>query len=190
MTESACGASAPLWIGSDTHCAVSGAPLDRSRVPRSRPARVAPGIVLLATWLAFARLALPLPGTADAAQGFRGKVVAVTDGDTITVLHDGRSEAVRLNGIDAPEKGQAFGERAKQFTASLAFGKVVSVRAKDLDRYGRTIADVILSDGRGLNQEVVRAGYAWWFRRYSADYRLANLEAEARAARVGLWADR
>jgi endonuclease YncB( thermonuclease family) len=116
-------------------------------------------------------------------------VVGVTDGDTITVLRKGRNEALRLHGIDAPEKGQAFGERAKQFTSGLAFGKTVAVRLKDRDRYGRRIGDVFLPDGRNLNQEVVRAGYAWWYRGYSADQRLAVLEAEARAARHGLWAD-
>ena len=108
-------------------------------------------------------------------------MVGVTDGDTITVLRNGRHEALRLHGIDAPEKGQAFGERAKQFTSGLAFGKTVVVRVKGRDRYGRTIGDVSLPDGRNLNQEVVRAGYAWWYRRYSADQRLAVLEAEARA---------
>jgi endonuclease YncB( thermonuclease family) len=127
--------------------------------------------------------------TGPPAQTFLGKVVGVADGDTITVLHDRRPETIRLNGIDAPEKGQAFGNRAKQFTSELAFGEVVHVLVRDQDRYGRTVADVRLSDGRGLNHEVVRAGYAWWFRRYSTDQSLGAAEAEARAARRGLWAD-
>jgi endonuclease YncB( thermonuclease family) len=63
------------------------------------------------------------------------------------------------------------------------------VRVRGRDRYGRTIGDVFLPDGRHLNQELVRAGYAWWYRRYSADQRLAALEGEARAARRGLWTD-
>lgn len=113
----------------------------------------------------------------------------VTDGDTITVLHDGRLRVVRLNGIDAPEWGQPSGQQAKQFTADLALGKTVTVRIREQDRYERTIADVILPDGRSLNQEIVRAGYALWFRRYSADPRLAVAEAAARGARAGLWAD-
>jgi endonuclease YncB( thermonuclease family) len=123
------------------------------------------------------------------AEEFRALVVGVTDGDTITVLRDGRHEALRLHGIDAPEKRQAFGERAKQFTSDLVFGKTVVVRVGGRDRYGRTIADVFLRDGRSVNQEVVRAGYAWQYRRYSGDQRLAVLEAEARAAFRGLWAD-
>jgi hypothetical protein len=113
----------------------------------------------------------------------------VADGDTITVLHDRRPETIRLNGIDAPEKAQAFGNRAKQFTAELAFGQIVQVTVRDQDRYGRTVADVRLPDGRSLNHEVARGGYAWWFRRYSRDASLAALESEARTARRGLWAD-
>ena len=86
-------------------------------------------------------------------------------------------------------RGRPSATRAKQFTSGLAFGKTVVVRVRGRDRYGRTIGDVILPDGRNLNQELVRAGYAWWFRRYSADQRLAALEAQARASRRGLWAD-
>ncbi len=78
---------------------------------------------------------------------FSGRVVGISDGDTITVMHDG-AEKIRLYGIDAPEKGQAFGNRAKQFVATLAFGKEVKIEVKGQDRYGRTVADVILPDGK------------------------------------------
>ena len=120
---------------------------------------------------------------------FRGKVVGAADGDTITVLHDGHGERVRLHGIDAPEKGQPFGNRAKQYASELTFGNIVTVEPTDRDQYGRIVADVRLPDGRSLNREMVRAGLAWWYRRYSHDPELARLEAEARAARRGLWAD-
>lgn len=83
-----------------------------------------------------------LASTLAIAGGFTGKVVRVIDGDSISVMHDGKAEQVRLNGIDCPEKGQAFGKRAKQATSSLAFGKDVTVDAKTTDRYGRTVADV------------------------------------------------
>jgi endonuclease YncB( thermonuclease family) len=63
------------------------------------------------------------------------------------------------------------------------------VRATGRDRNGRLLGEVVLPDGRSLNQELVRAGYAWWFRKYSRDGRLARLEEEARADRRGLWAD-
>jgi micrococcal nuclease len=71
------------------------------------------------------------------------------------------------------------------------FGKEVNVRDRGLDRYGRTIGEVFLTDGRNVNHEIVRAGLAWWFRRYAPDDRtLAKLEKSAREARRGLWADR
>jgi endonuclease YncB( thermonuclease family) len=123
------------------------------------------------------------------AETFTGQVIGVTDGDTISVLRAGRREVVRLLGIDAPERRQAYGERAKQHAAALAFGKVVAVEAPGRDRHGRLLAEVRLPDGRSLNQELVRAGAAWWFRRYSTDPTLARLEAEARGARRGLWSD-
>src|SRR5262245_35031169 len=115
--------------------------------------------------------------------------VGVTDGDTLTVLRSNRPEVLRLRGIDAPERGQAYGERARQHATALAFGTIVTVEAAGRDRHGRLLAEVRLPDGRSLNRELVRAGLAWWFRRYSQDPGLAALEADARAARRGLWAD-
>jgi micrococcal nuclease len=104
-------------------------------------------------------------------------------------LSRGKPELICLNGIDCPEQGQAFGAQAKQFTSDLALGKEVRVKVKKYDRNGRTIGDVILPDGLNLNQELVQAGMACWFRRYSDDSTLKQLEEEARAAKRGLWAD-
>ena len=118
-----------------------------------------------------------------------GRVVRVIDGDTIDVMHNGRSERVRLNAVDCPERGQPFGTAAKQFTSSLVFGQAVIVRSSGQDRYGRTIGDVVLPDGHSLNPELVKAGMAWWYRQYSSDKTLEALETEARAQRHGLWAD-
>jgi len=73
------------------------------------------------------------------AEDFSGKVVGISDGDTIRVMHEGRAERVRLWGIDAPESGQPWGTRAKQFTGDVAFGKTVTVRVRDIDRYKRTV---------------------------------------------------
>jgi endonuclease YncB( thermonuclease family) len=128
------------------------------------------------------------PGGAGTGR-FTGKVIGIADGDTIEVLRDRQPVTVRLNGIDAPEGGQAFGTKARQFVASLAFGQIVTIVEHGTDRYNRTIGDVVLPDGRVLNREVVRAGFAWWFRRYSTDASLGELEAEARAAKRSLWAD-
>lgn len=120
---------------------------------------------------------------------FSGRVVGVTDGDTIKVLHNGKAEKIRLHGIDCPEKAQPFGTKAKQFTSEMVFGKTVAVQVTDTDRYGRTVADVILPDGRVLNRELVASGLAWWYRKYSKDESLGQLEGKARSAKRGLWAD-
>src|SRR5207249_123625 len=98
---------------------------------------------------------------------FSGRAVGVSDGDTIKILHNSKPEKVRLNGIDCPEKGQAYGSKAKQITSALAFGKVVTVKVRGVDKYGRTVADVILPDSRILNRELVSAGLAWWYRKYA-----------------------
>ncbi len=142
---------------------------------------------LTATLPLFFSLAL-LTSQALAAD-FTGRVVGVSDGDTITVLHNGKGERIRLHGIDCPEKRQAFGNRAKQFTSNLVFAKTVTVQVMDRDRYGRTVGEVLLPDGRSLNHELVRAGLAWMYRRYTDDQSLSDLEEEARVARRGLWAD-
>lgn len=121
---------------------------------------------------------------------FTGKVVGVIDGDTIEVLNEQTPIRIRLHGIDCPEKGQPFGKRAKQAASALAFGKDVTVDDRGRDRYGRTIAGVILPNGVSLNQELVKQGWCWWFRRYApGDSVLEGLEQEAREAKRGLWAD-
>jgi endonuclease YncB( thermonuclease family) len=121
---------------------------------------------------------------------FSGKVVKVTDGDTLQIMWNGKAEKIRLAGIDCPEKsGQAFGTAATRYALELAAQQVVLVRVASRDRYGRMVGEIILPDGRSLNQELVRAGYAWWYRKYSTDRTLADLEDEARRNRRGLWSD-
>lgn len=125
------------------------------------------------------------------AESFSGKVIGVSDGDTISVMRGGRAEKVRLYGIDAPEKKQAFGNRAKQAASDLAFGKMVTVTVVGRDRFGRTVGEVIIPNGRSMNRELLRAGYAWWYWQFAKnDKTLRRLEEEARAARRGLWQDR
>ena len=103
-------------------------------------------------------------------------------------LRDRTQIRIRLYGIDCPETGQDFGSRAKQFTSELAFGKVVKVVPRATDGYGRVVAEVVLPDGQVLNDELVRAGLAWWYRQYARDIgTLSQLEAEAREAKRGLW---
>src|SRR5262245_27627309 len=124
------------------------------------------------------------------AEQFTGKVVGISDGDTISVLREGKAVKVRLHGVDTPEKAQAFGTQARKFTSDLVFQQTVTVIVQNTDRYGRLVGDVLLPDGRSLNQELVKAGMAWWYRPYAPnDIMLAQLEAEARTAKRGLWAD-
>jgi endonuclease YncB( thermonuclease family) len=142
--------------------------------------------------LASLLIAAGAPGRVGAARvtpGFTGKVVGVYDGDTFTILHEGKAKKVRVNGIDCPEMGQPFGKNAKQYASGLIFGRVVTVSVFGRDRYGRTIGDAALADGRILSKEMVRAGMAWQYWQYSKDKDLAALEAEARSSKRGLWAD-
>ena len=89
---------------------------------------------------------------------FTGPVVSVLDDSTIDVLHNREPERIRLNGIDCPEKGQAFGKRAKQATSALAFGKEVTVQTHGHDKYKRIIGDAILPDRTNINHALVKAG--------------------------------
>lgn len=120
---------------------------------------------------------------------FTGKVVAVADGDTITVLRDREQVKVRLVQIDAPEKAQAFGNRSKQSLSDLCFNKTAKLDDNGKDRYGRTLARVYC-DGVDANAEQVRRGMAWVYERYAQkNSPLYRMQAEANAARRGLWAD-
>jgi endonuclease YncB( thermonuclease family) len=118
-----------------------------------------------------------------------GPVVSVLDGDTIKVSRNHRNVTIRLNGIDAPEKGQAYGHKATEFVVLQAFAKEVTVQTYGLDKYGRTIGDVHLPDGTLLNKELIKAGLAWWYCKYSVDQSLVEMEVEAREAKRGLWQD-
>ena len=92
------------------------------------------------------------------AADFSGQVVSILDGDTLAVLHNHHVERIRLSGIDCPEKGQAYGKRAKQAASELVFGKEVMLQTHGKDKYGRTLADVILADGTNVNQMLVKNG--------------------------------
>jgi micrococcal nuclease len=142
-------------------------------------------LIILSTCLLLSSLL-----TAPVILAFTGPVIGIVDGDTIDVLHNGQSERIRLNGVDCPERGQAYGKKAKQFTADLIFGKEVSVNPLRKDRHGRTVADVVLPNGINVAHELVKSGYAWWFKKYAPhDDTLAELEGKARADKRGLCAD-
>lgn len=124
-----------------------------------------------------------------------GKVVALADGDTLTVLDaDHVQHKIRLAGIDTPERKQPFGQRAKQHLSDLVFGRKVEVEAEKLDRYGRRVGKVLI-DGRDANLALVVAGLAWHYKKYQREQSEADrllyalAEDEARARGLGLWRD-
>lgn len=117
------------------------------------------------------------PGLADV---LSGRVVGVSDGDTIKVLDAGKVQhIIRVTGIDAPEKAQPFGQRSKEHLSDLVFGKNVEVQWSKLDRYQRIVGKVMVAPASctsfacektldaGLDQ--VRVGMAWWYRQYAKE---------------------
>jgi len=125
--------------------------MDRKILHRSR------GASLLALFMV---VAPPI-----AAADFTGEVIRVVDGDTIEVLHEKKPERIRLYGIDCPEKGQAFGQKAKQATSSLLFGKEVRIESHGRNKHRRTLGTVFDGD-LNVNQELVKEGWCLWFRKF------------------------
>jgi len=130
---------------------------------------------------------------------FAGRVVGVSDGDTVNVLTEQacddkkdcrsgkRQYRVRLAEIDAPETGQPFGASSKRMLSNLVFNKQVSVQRVDIDRYGRVVGQIYLQK-RWINAEMVENGGAWVYRQYSKTPKLLKLEEKARSRKQGLWA--
>ena len=138
----------------------------------------------------FAALTLTVLLLASTALGqeaiVRGRCVAVVDGDTIKALAAGNELLrVRLSWIDAPEKSQAFGQRSKQHLSELVFGREVELHTHGLDRYGRTLA-VVMLDGVDINLEQVRSGMAWCYTRYLSEAP-ADIQASYQQAETGAW---
>ncbi len=126
---------------------------------------------------------------AFAAEPLAGRVVSVTDGDTVRVLDAANVQhKVRLHGIDAPERGQPFGTVARDRLAGLVMGKAVTVHSDGRDKYGRTLGRIEI-EGQDVNRRMVDDGMAWHYSRFNNDARLAAAERAARAAKRGLWAD-
>jgi endonuclease YncB( thermonuclease family) len=120
-------------------------------------------------------------------QILEARVVGVSDGDTIRVLHDRMEMRVRLWGIDAPESRQPYGTRAKQHLSGLIYGTDVRLEVLDRDRYGRIVARVF-ADGADVGLLMVEAGLAWHYERYAPDdVELAEAQVRARRQGRGLW---
>ncbi len=117
-----------------------------------------------------------------------GKVIAVHDGDTLTLLPANKQQVkVRLGEIDTPELAQPYGSKAKVALSDLVFGREVRVVVQDIDRYGRTVGRVYVGS-TDVNAELVKTGAAWVYRQYLRDQSLLPLEAQAKADKAGLWA--
>ena len=125
------------------------------------------------------------------AQVISGKVVKIADGDTFTLLVNNHDQVkVRLDGIDAPEKKQAFGNKAKEYHSSMIWGTPVTVKVLKKDRYGRSIGKVSTSRFKDVNLEMIKAGYAWHYKEYNDDKTYASAEVSARKNKKGLWQDK
>jgi endonuclease YncB( thermonuclease family) len=126
---------------------------------------------------------------------FHGRVVAVQDGDSLTVRRDRGGEVrIRLEGIDAPEAGQPYGRASTRELRRLVFRRTVVVEPRKIDQYGRIVA-VVTVDGIDAGLELIRSGHAWHYMAYAREQRpseraaYAAAEAEARAARRGIWSE-
>ncbi|MEH3113759.1 thermonuclease family protein [Pedobacter terrae] len=122
---------------------------------------------------------------------FTARVIRILDGDTMEVLYQDHPVTIRLAHIDCPEKRghQPFGTKAKQALSHLCFGQMVTIGGQKYDRYKRLIAIVINNKKQVINQEMIKQGMAWHFKKYSSDPLYAQLELTARKHKVGLWQD-
>jgi len=125
-----------------------------------------------------------------------GRVISVSDGDTIKILDDNRKIfVIRLKGIDAPEKAQSFGQRAKQSLSDLAFERRVEVHWSKRDQYDRIVGKVIDNTGADICLEQIARGMAWHYQQYASEQsaedrrNYASAEDAARAAHIGLWSE-
>ncbi|ECN1823326.1 nuclease [Salmonella enterica subsp. enterica serovar Enteritidis] len=132
-------------------------------------------------------LSIPVVAEAD----ITGKIVRVLDGDTVEILAGNVATRVRLNGIDAPEKSQPFGQRSRQALTAIVGGKTVLAVGEKRDRYGRLLATLIL-DGRDINATQVYSGMAWVYRYkgLATEPEYLRYERDARTARRGLWSEK
>ena len=120
-----------------------------------------------------------------------GIVIKVLDGDTYDLLLDDMTTIrVRMEGIDAPEKGMPYSKKATQYLGEMCENRVIKINKNNIDRYGRVISYSYLDDGRELSREMLKAGYAWHYKEYNSDPELAKLEIEAQQAKRGLWQDK
>ncbi|MFO7722151.1 MAG: thermonuclease family protein [Bacteroidales bacterium] len=145
---------------------------------------------LLFTWTYTCNQEVSDEQSASAENIITGKVIAIIDGDTYDILTDDTVKfRIRMEGIDAPERGMPYYRVSKDYLGALCFGQRVSLHHSGKDRNGRILGFAYLEDGRELSREMIMAGMAWHFKQYNQDPALDSLEIEARNRKVGLWAD-
>lgn len=136
----------------------------------------------------FSLLTLLSAGCLLSAETLKGKVIFVADGDTVTIkTASGGKEKIRLQGIDAPERDQSYGQESGKLLEKLVMNKTVTVKSKEHDEYNRLLGTVY-QNGKNINLEMVKQGAAWHYKHYAPQYtELATAEEKARKARLGLW---
>lgn len=138
--------------------------------------------------IGFAQSSKPQPDPPQILEELRGKIIGVADGDTLTLLMGKESVRVRLEGIDAPERGQNFSTKSRDVLKALVVGKEALVQKTGTDE-GNKILGIVIVGNTTINAEMVEQGWAWYFEEHGENTILARLEQEARAAKRGLWAD-
>ena len=119
-----------------------------------------------------------------------GRVVGVHDGDSFTLLDEKNVEyKIRLHGIDCPELKQAYGKAAKYYVSGLIYNQYVTVETDKKDRYGRNIGIVKMANGKILNEEILKSGFAWHYLEYDTNPLWTDMESNAKIAKIGLWTD-
>lgn len=119
---------------------------------------------------------------------FPARVIGVSDGDTVTVLTPYREKVtVRLEGIDAPEKGQHYGDQSRKMLRDMIAGQDVLIVPKEQDQYGRTVGRIYFGE-QDINKQMISLGVAWHFTRYSREVSLMTAQFTAKSEKRGLWA--
>jgi len=144
------------------------------------------------TILTVVLISVLIGGQSGHCKSYQGKVISVSDGDTITVLNSNKEYKIRLYGIDCPENGQAYANKAKQFTSALTYGKTVEFTVYDVDKYRRLVA-VVRADGLNVNKAILKNGYAWRYTQYCKESFCNDWVADeytSRKREIGLWQDK
>lgn len=144
-------------------------------------------ILLLISFLAITSIGFAQPP--KILEEFTAKVISVTDGDTIKVLKGRETITIGLEGIDAPELNQPYGNKSKEALSEMVIGKTVTVKKTGTDSSGRTFA-VIETEEVEANGKMIDDGWAWHYKKYNKDIRYALLETSAKESHLGLWVDK